>query len=63
MMTIEEYAIDLIVSGARSLAEDDLNESEEIAEEDHQAACDLALKLVRAIEDNPGAVMALVDKP
>lgn len=62
-MTIEEYAIDLIVSGARSLAEDDLNESEEIAEEDHQAACDLALKLVRAIEDNPGAVMALVDKP
>jgi hypothetical protein len=59
MKTIDEYAIDLIVSGARDHAEDDLNESEEIADEDHQAACDLALRLARAIEANPAAVLAL----
>ncbi len=59
MKTIEQYAIDLIIEGARSCAEDDLNESEEIADADHQAACDLALRLARAIESNPGAVLAL----
>lgn len=55
MKTIEEYAIELVVEGARSVAEDDLNEDEAIAEEDHQPACKLALNMARAIEDNPDA--------
>lgn len=40
-------------------AEDDLNEDGEIAEENHQAACDLALRIAAAIEANPKAVFAL----
>jgi hypothetical protein len=58
--TIDEYAIDLIVKGTQHLAEDDLNEDGEIAEENHHAACDLALRLADAIQDNPKAVFALV---
>lgn len=61
MKTIEEYAIQLVADGAESFAEDDLNENEDIANGDHQAACDLALKIVRAIKANPQAVLALVD--
>jgi hypothetical protein len=51
--TVEEYAIDLVVEGAQHVAEDDTNESGEIADEDHQAACDLALDMAKAIRDNP----------
>ncbi len=59
MKTIDEYAIDLIAQGAESLAEDDLNENGDIAEEDHDAACDLAIRLAHAIKANPAVVLAL----
>jgi hypothetical protein len=59
MKTTEEYAIDLVVSGAEHVAEDDLNESEEIAEADHGPACDLAIEIAHAIRDNPAAALAL----
>lgn len=55
MKTIEEYAIELVVEGARHVAEDDLNESADIAQDDHQPACDLALDMARAINANPAA--------
>jgi hypothetical protein len=56
--TIEEYAIDLVVDGARSVAEDDLNEDGEIADGDHEAACDLALDIARAIGEHSAEVLA-----
>jgi hypothetical protein len=58
--TIEEYAVDLVVDGATSFAEDDMNEDGEVADENHQDACDLALEIAKAIRDNPQAVLALV---
>jgi hypothetical protein len=60
--TIEEYAVDLVVDGATSFAEDDMNEDGEIADENHRAACDLAEEMARAIRDNPQAVLALVGR-
>lgn len=59
MKTIEEYAIELVADGAISFAEDDLNENEDIADGDHQAACVLAEKIARAIRANPAEVLAL----
>ena len=60
--TIEEYAVELVVEGARNLAEDDLNEDGDIADDDHQPACKLALDIARAIDANPAAVLALVGR-
>lgn len=60
MKTIDEYAIDLVINGTQHAAEDDLNEDGEIAEEDHHAACDLALRIADVIETNPEAILALV---
>lgn len=57
-MTVEEYAIDLIASGTESLAEDDLNEDGEIADELHDEACGLAIDAAHAIKANPQAFMA-----
>jgi hypothetical protein len=51
--TVEEYAVELVVAGARHVAEDDLNEDGDVADEDHGPACDLALNMARAIEQNP----------
>lgn len=62
MKTIEEYAIDLVTDGAESVAEDDLNEDGEIADEDHEAAMDLAIEIAHAIKANPRAVLALVGR-
>lgn len=53
--SVEEYAIDLVVEGADHVATDDTNESGEIGGKDHQAACDLALDMAKAIKDNPQA--------
>ena len=61
MKTVEEYAIELVADGAESTAEDDLNEDGEIADEDHEAACDLALRICAAIRKHPAEVLALVD--
>lgn len=60
MKTIDEYAIDLVVAGTQHLAEDDTNEEGEIVEENHRAACDLALRIADAVQANPKAVFALV---
>lgn len=57
-MTVDEYAIDLVVSGAQHVAEDDLNEDGEIAEEQHGEAMDLALSMAATIRDNPAAFLA-----
>jgi hypothetical protein len=62
MKTIEEYAIELVADGAESCAEDDLNESGDVTDEDHGAAMDLAIKIARAIKANPDAVLALVGR-
>ncbi len=61
-MTVEEYAIDLVCTGAEHVAEDDLNESEDIADHQHQEACDLAIKIAHAIRANPDTVLALVGR-
>lgn len=58
MKTVEEYAVELVVVGAIHVAEDDLNEDEDIADEDHGPACDLALKIAAAIKVNPAAFLA-----
>jgi hypothetical protein len=58
--TIEEYAIALVVDGAESHAEDDLNEDGEIEPDHHLEACDLAIRIAHAIRDNPAVVLALV---
>lgn len=60
MKTIEEYALDLIADGTASLAEDDLNEDEEIEAENHYAACQLAQRIARAVKNNPDIALALV---
>lgn len=59
MKTVEEYAIDMVAAGAESLIEDDLNEDDEISDEDHKAAVDLALAMVRAIREFPDVVIAM----
>jgi hypothetical protein len=63
MKSIQEYAIELVAYGAESFAEDDLNEDGEVADDDHGAACDLAIKIAHAIKANPAAVLALVPAP
>lgn len=62
MKTVEEYAVDLVVVGAIHVAEDDLNEEDEIAEEDHGPACKLALEIAAAIKANPQVVLELVGR-
>ena len=58
---IQQYAIKLVVDGAESLAEDDLDEDGEFKnEEDHEAACEMAIKIAHAIKNNPELVLALV---
>lgn len=56
---IESYAIAVIVDGAESVIEDDTNEDGRLSDADHEAACDLALRIVRGIRDLPRAVLAL----
>ncbi len=62
MMTVEEYAIDLVCTGAEHVAEDDVNEDGDIADEHHHKACDLAIAIAHAIRANPDAVLALVGR-
>lgn len=56
---VERYAIDMIADGAESVIDDDLNEPGMLSDREHEAACDLALRIVRGIRDNPAAVLAL----
>ena len=52
-MSIEKYAIDLLVSGAEAAAEDDTNELGAIDDTLHEGAVSLALDMVVAIRENP----------
>jgi hypothetical protein len=56
-MDVVEYAAKMVADGGESLAEDDLNEDGEIADELHQEACDLAISIARAIGKNPAATV------
>jgi hypothetical protein len=58
--TVEQYAIGLVCDGAESTAEDDLNEDGAIADGDHGAACDLAIRIAKAIRKHPEVVLELV---
>ena len=61
-MTVEEYAAKLVADGATSTAEDDLNEDGDIAEADHDEACDLALSIAEAIRKDPAGIVAFARK-
>jgi len=61
MEPLENYAIGLVADGAESVAEDDLCETEEaeaLSEEDWRTACDLGVKMARAIGDNRESFLA-----
>jgi hypothetical protein len=62
-LAVVEYAVELVASAAESCAEDDMNESEEISAEDHEAAMDLAIRIAHAIRATPAAVLALARIP
>lgn len=53
MKTVEEYALWLVTTGIKDSAEDDMNESGEIADGDWEDAVHLAKAMGRAIRDNP----------
>lgn len=59
MKTIDGYAIDLAATAVTSHAEDDTNESGEIADGDHEAAVWVAQRIARAIRAFPAEVLAL----
>lgn len=61
--TVEEYAIDLVVEGAESYAEDDMDENGELDNtDDLRAAITLAIDIAHAIRANPHTVLALVGR-
>lgn len=62
LKTVEEYAIALVVEGAESRSEDDMNEDGQIADEGHEKACALAWKIAQAIRANPAVVLGLVER-
>lgn len=54
MNKIEKYAVDLVASGAESLAEDDLDEDGVFADEaDWRKAADLGVAMARVIKNSP----------
>lgn len=53
MTEIEEYAVYNVGVGARSYAEDDINEEGELSDANHRIARELELKMARAINSNP----------
>ncbi len=54
MTQIETYAVNLVVAGARSHAEDDIDEDREFTDRaDWLAARDLALEMAQVIERDP----------
>jgi uncharacterized protein (DUF2461 family) len=59
MNDIEKYAVKLVGEGAESVAEDDIDEDGEFAnEDDWRTAADLGVKMGRAIKDHPEAFHA-----
>jgi hypothetical protein len=61
-MTIDDYALDLVTSGASSYIQDDLNESEAISDEDWPAARERAKAIVRVIEEHADEILAWADQ-
>lgn len=60
MLSVDEYAVELVVDGSESLAEDDMNEEEKIYDELHPKACEMAVLMAHAIRDNRDAFLAWV---
>lgn len=63
---IEEYAVNIVADYAESGVEDDIDEDgvfavDEDTDEsvDHEAACDLAMAIIRGMRANPRALLAL----
>lgn len=55
---IERYAVDLLVAGSQSVAEDDLDEDGEFEDEaEWRSAVDLTMKCIRRIKENPEAFL------
>jgi len=61
-MTINDYALDLVTSGASDSIQDDLNEAETISDEDWPAARERAKAIVRAIEEHADEILAWADQ-
>lgn len=58
MTDIEKYAVKLVGEGAESIAEDDMDEDGEFAnEEDWRTASALGVKMACAIKTNPEAFL------
>lgn len=45
----EEYALQMVLSGAESVIEDDLNEDGELTDEQHERSCEFGYALLHAI--------------
>jgi len=45
----EQYALQMVLSGAESVIEDDLNENGELSDEQHERACEFGYALLHAI--------------
>lgn len=54
----EAYALQMVLSGAESVIEDDLNEDGELDDEQHERACEFGYALLRAIRDHRSALVA-----
>ncbi len=59
MTRIEQYAVNLVGTGAESIAEDDLDEEGVFEQEDDdwRTASDLGVKMARAIQENPDSFL------
>ncbi len=52
MTEIEKYAVKMLHEGGEGIAEDDLNEDDELSNRDHRKACDLSIDMAHAVRDN-----------
>ncbi len=53
----EYYALDMVLSGAESFIEDDLNEDGKLSDEQHERSCEFGYALLKAIRDNQAALL------
>jgi hypothetical protein len=53
----EDYAFQMVLSGAESFIEDDLNEDGELSDEQHERSCEFGYALLRAIRDQRAALL------
>lgn len=50
----EDYALQMVLSGAESVIEDDLNEDGELDDEQHTRSCEFGYALLKAHPGQPG---------